>query len=277
MINRKGKHLTKQTALLLLLAISGACLATGCKKKEKLDASSIHTTAAETMATEPETEETSTAAEPESDAKESTKPAAPPVTVKKYTYTSGKVSIEYPSVLNLSNQAKTDAIDALLKENALSVLRAFDTDETRDAVDIKCQVLSAGRSRITVIYKGTVLSDGAAHPTNVFYSNTVDVQKAENLGFDKFADPYTMAGYVLSDDCLFPEAEFDDTTNALMACKNDYTLEEYTQMFRNSDFPFEGEFPSTFSYEFEGNIYFSIPVPHALGDYAIVMYAPDTK
>jgi len=276
MIKQREKHITKQTALILLLAVSGACLVTGCKKKEKINASSIHTTAAETMTAEPETEEQTTAMDLESEKEESAKPAAPNIATKKNTYTSGKVSIEYPSVINLSDEEKTDAIDTLLKENALSVIKAYGIDETKDSLEIQCQVLSTGRSRITVVYTGAALADGAPHPTNIFYSNTIDVQKAENLGFEKFADPYTMAGYVLSGDCQFPKAS-EELKAELMKIKNDCSLEDYTRMFQNADFPFEGDFPSSFSYEHEGNIYFSIPVPHALGDYAIVMYTPDTK
>ena len=36
-------------------------------------------------------------------------------------------------------------------------------------------------------------------------------------------------------------------------------------------------FPQAFSYENEGTIYISVPVSHAIGDFAIVSYTPDTK
>ena len=39
----------------------------------------------------------------------------------------------------------------------------------------------------------------------------------------------------------------------------------------------EGTFPQSFSYENQGDIYMVLPVSHALGDYAIVRYTPDTK
>ena len=35
--------------------------------------------------------------------------------------------------------------------------------------------------------------------------------------------------------------------------------------------------PDSFSYESEGDLYFSVPVPHALGDYVIVEYDVTTK
>ena len=56
-------------------------------------------------------------------------------------------------------------------------------------------------------------------------------------------------------------------------------IEYYTDIFENADFPFDAEnyWPSTFSYEKQGEIYFSIPVSHSLGDYAIVKFTPETK
>ena len=46
-------------------------------------------------------------------------------------------------------------------------------------------------------------ADGAAHPVNLFYSNTVDLKDNTNLGLGDFTDSYTMAGYVLSSDVTF--------------------------------------------------------------------------
>ena len=275
MIRRDYRHLTKKAAVLFLLALTGSCMITGCKKKEKINPATTHTTAAvETMAPETQSQKETTAAETTA---AETKPVSQNITAKKNTYSSGKVKIEYPSVVNMEDQEKAEKLDALMKENALAVLKAYEVDETKDSLDISCQVMSADRNRITVVYKGTGLADGAAHPTNIFYTNTVDVQKVSNIGLSKLADPYTMAGYVLSEDCQFPFAEGAELKETLMELKNEYTLEQYTAMFENADFPAGDTFPESFSYEHEGNIYFSIPVPHVAGDYAIVMFTPSNK
>ncbi len=287
----------KKAARLCLLAVAAAFLITGCKKDkhEKIDLSSTHTTAAETMAQETSAAETTAvettaaitldAAVENAANANSTKPsgsgsgAASVVTSLKTTvntYSSGRVSVQYPSV-TMDDSKKADAINALLKDNALSVIQASGVDEAEDSLQVTCKVLAADRSRITVTYTGVLSPRGAAFPTNLFYSNTVDVAKGSNLGLDYFADPNTLAKYVLSDDCVFPEAG-ETLKPELMKAKNDQTLEYYINLFRSADFPIEGQFlPSCFSYEHEGDIYFSIPVAHALGDYAIVAYTPDTK
>ena len=269
---------SRKGAALCVLALTTAALVSGCKKSpEKIDLSSTHTTVAETMApttkaeTQPETtvpETTEAAAGSGTEAKN--------ISTKTNTYSSGNVSIDYPNVINMEDTQQAAAIDELLKKNALSVLEAWEIQDTDDSLNINCQVLSADRNRITVVYTGTLAKKGASYPTNVMYSNTIDVSRVSNIGFDHFADPYTMAGYVLSGDCVFYNVN-DDVKAELMEIKNNTSLEAYTDMFTKADFPIEGSFPESFSYEHQGVIYFSIPVPHALGDYAIVMYAPDSK
>ena len=52
-----------------------------------------------------------------------------------------------------------------------------------------------------------------------------------------------------------------------------------TEVFNGADFPLASEnaWPESFSYESHGTICFSVPVPHALGDYVIVTFNPSTK
>lgn len=272
----------------LALAMTSSILVTGCKKdhREKIDLSNIQTTAAETMAPEtskapaaPETSAASggsTSGNSSDSGKGGSTSAVKKISTKINTYTSGSISIEYPSVTNLEDSSKAASIDTLLKENALSILDAYEVDGAQDTLSIKCSVLLADRSRITVTYTGTCMKKGAAYPVNIFYSNTVDVGKGTDIGFGRFADPYTMAGYVLSDDCEFYNVS-PELAAGLMEYKNGTSIETYTAMFNQADFPVRDTFPESFSYEHEGTIFFSIPVPHALGDYAIVKYTPDTK
>ena len=287
----KHRNTRRLAFAVLALTMAGAVLLTGCKKnrREKIDLSNIQTTAAETMA--PETSRAPSAA-PETSApldrstsgssgtdtgkKGGQASAVKNISTKINTYTSGKISIEYPSVANLDDSLKAASIDTLMKDNALSILKAYGLDGARDALTVKCKVLSADRSRITAVYTGTCTKKDAAFPVNIFYSNTIDVGKADNIGFGKFADPYTMAGYVLSEDCEFSDVS-PELAAKLMEYKNNTTIEAYTDLFNKADFPVRDTFPESFSYEQEGTIFFSIPVPHALGDYAIVKYTPDTK
>lgn len=265
----------RKMAAFCLLALTGAVMLGGCKKKEKINPASTHTTAAvETTEAEIE-EETEATVEVTTEAVKETE-AAKNITAKKNVYESGKVSIEYPTVVNVNDAAQAEALDKLLKENALAVIEGLGVDEVQHTLKVTCQVMHADRNQLTIVYKGTLDKGDFEGIKNVFYTSTVDVKRVKNLRLSKYADPYTMAGYVLSDDCIFPTAN-ETLAGKLKKEKNERTLEQYTTLFENADFSENGGFPESFSYEYEGNIYFSIPVSHEAGDYAIVMFAPDGK
>ena len=246
------------------------------KTPEKADLSTIHTEAPTEAPTEtlppatqaPETEES----------QENQEGAVSSVSASIETYTSGKVTIQYPVVDQMDDASKKDRINELLKANALSVIKANDIDEASDTLDIKCKVISADRKRLTATYTGLLTAKGAAHPVNMFYSNTVNLLQVQNLGLDDFTDAYTMAGYVLSDDVKFSGIS-SDVEAEVLSYRSSLDLDSLTAVFNSADFPLssESQWPESFSYENQGTIYFSLPVPHALGDYVLVAFNPTTK
>lgn len=284
----------------ILLAISISCILAlgGCSKKDKdrTDLTSTHTTAAqETMApstTALESKELETSQETHSDTdsgNETVKePAVSSVTTSMHTYTSGNIIIEYPTVSNLSQTSVQDKVNKLLKEHALEIIDAYSIDGTKDTLFVKCSIKGVDRRRVTAVYTGSYLAEGSAYPLNIFYTNTIDTVHGEDMELSDYADPYTLAGYVLSDDCQFYQVGHAAETE-IIKIKNDTDIDTYTAMFRRADFPYkEAEkqtgdteaaihFPEVFSYEEQGTIYVSIPVTHALGDYALIKYTPDTK
>ena len=122
------------------------------------------------------------------------------------------------------------------------------------------------------------MGDGAAHPVNLFYSNTVNLPQVQDLGFEDFTDAYTMAGYVLSDDVKFSGISAD-VEAAVLEYRSSLDIDTLTAVFDGADFPLSSgtAWPESFSYEKQGTIFFSMPVPHALGDYVIVSFDPSTK
>ncbi len=246
------------------------------KSPDKIDLSTIHTEASkETMApTAAPTAAPTTAAEksPEDAG------TASSVTATLDTYTSGKVSVQYPVVDKMDDADLQAKVNDLLKSNALAYIKANGIDESKDTLNVKCKVISVDRKRLTATYTGQLSAEGAAHPVNVFYSNTVNLPQASDLGFNDFTDAYTMAGYVLSDDVEFSGLSAEEA-KAVLEYRSTLTLESLTAAFDGADFPLsqEGTWPESFSYEKQGTICFSLAVPHALGDYVIVTFDPTTK
>ena len=276
----------KYTLAITLLTLSTACLATGCKKKhDKIDLSGSQASEG-TVQTAPAS---TTIAETESSSNITIEPgienaqsqgtsaggsaAVLSLSVQTDTYQNGNISIQYPVISDNSVKA---GINEHLKENALAILKAWEIDEARDTMNITCKILSATKNRITVRYDGSVMTDGGMHPTAVFYTNTVNLSSGSDIGLSYLADPATLASYVLSDDCTFPEADAETIAAAKTFLKEENPA-YYTSLFQNADFPYQGTFPECFSYEYEGSVYFSLPAPHALGDYILAAYTPENK
>lgn len=242
----------------------------------KADLSTIHTEAATEAPTQtlPPTTEAPTQTEAPT---ESSAPAAD-ITADIKTYTSGKVSIEYPVVDHMAESGKQAKVNDLLKSNAISVIKANGLDDTKDALSIKCKIVSLDHKRLTAVYTGTLTGDGAAHPVNLFYTNTVNLPQVQNMGLEDFTDAYTMAGYVLSNDVKFSGIT-SDMEDALKKYKDTLDISTLTGIFNSADFPLDSadKWPESFSYENQGTIYFSMPVPHALGDYVVISFNPPTK
>ena len=268
----------KQIALFAIFAMMAAVSITGCKKKETVDLTGIHTTEAETMA---ETMAPTTAAEIRVEIKEpeptgSDSSTALSVRAKIATEKNGHITIEYPILSNLRNTNTEDTVNALIKEHVLKLIDIYEINPEKDNVTIACDVLSLDRSNGIFAFKGSMKPEGAAYPTELYYTLTVDLAKGTLKGLSNYADPYTMAGYIISDDCIITKAVDETAAREYLSSLDIKTLWE---TLKNCDFNSQGSdgYPQSFSYEIQGVIYIIVPVPHALGDYVIVEFHPETK
>lgn len=281
----------KQHVLFAALAAAVALSASGCRSREKIDLDTLHTSEAETMAStetsggdkEKETEkaeEKETEKEAGKENGETQKGAdsssALSVRSKIATEKQGKTSIEYAVLSNLRDPKMEETVNALIKEKALQILTDYQIDPAADTLTVKCTVLSLDKNKAVLTYEGSLMVNGAAHPSDLFYTTTVDLNKGTLLGLSDYADAYTMAGYILSDDCVLKKPA--DAKEALEYLKSQ-DLNAMWDILKQCDFTAENTegFPQSFSYENQGIIYMAVPVPHALGDYVIVSYTPDTK
>lgn len=264
---------------ILIGAISAAVIIGGVaiglvlsRGPETSSLATIHTEAP----TETEPETSASAAEPETEPQ--TQEAADKVTAEIETYTNGSISIQYPVVKGMTDADQEARVNELLKSNALSVIEANGADESTDTISVQCTLVSVDSKRLTASYSGYLSSPGAAHPFNLFYTNTVNLLQAQDMGLGDFTDAYTMAGYVLSDDVVFEGLDADQE-KAVLEYRSTLDMDTLTAIFDQADFPLKAkdQWPESFSYEAQGSILFSLPVPHALGDYVIVSFDPTTK
>ena len=170
----------------------------------------------------------------------------------------------------------TEASTEAPAENKPQETKAPETEPS--TLSVSCEIISADPKRLTAVYTGELSIEGGAHPSRIFYTNTLNLNQMKDMGLNDFTDAYTMAGYVLSEDVRFPKLNAEETSAAL-EYRSTQSMEALTAVFENADFPLSGKetWPESFSYEKQGRIYFSLPVPHALGDYVIVEFDPATK
>lgn len=270
----------KKYCIMAALLIMAACSLAGCKNKEKEDLTGIHSTE-ETLETVRETMAETTAAaltetEAETTAAGSSASTALNVRSKIATEKNGKVTVEYPILSNLRDEKTTETVNSLIKENALRVVTANGLDPEKDNVTVECNIVSLDRSKAVMTFRGSMKADGAAYPVSLFYTMTVDLSKGTLLGLSDYADSYTMAGYMISDDCVITEAS-DKSAAKEYLCQQD--LDTLWQTLKKADFTSADPdiFPESFSYVNNGVIYMSVPVPHALGDYILVEFHPEAK
>ena len=287
--------------LLYLTILASPVISAGCKSKDTSDLKSIMTTEAN-GAMSP----TTTAAEgangamspttiaPTSDSKESTSLAETKsgktttadkkssskssVTENAQSYTKDKSKISYPKLSGIDSKIES-SVNKTISDNAKLALDSF-TSNAGSTAELKYNVKNQSRNRMSIVYTGTLKSGNESK--KIIFTNNINLDTGESIGLTDFADPLTIANYILSDD-----VELENATNSQAAgfaeYKKNLTVDTLKALLEDADFPLikkndvnEG-FPKLFSYESGGDIYISIPLSHELGDYVLVKYSPSTK
>lgn len=298
-IKSYGGKMKKLLLYLTILALP--VISAGCKSKDTSDLKSIMTTEAN-GAMSP----TTTAAEgangamspttiaPTSDSKESTSLAETKsgkattaekkssskssVTENAQSYSKDKSKISYPKLSGIDSKIES-SVNKAIEDNAKLALDSF-TSNAGSTAELKYNVKNQSRNRMSIVYTGTLKTGNESK--KIIFTNNINLDTGESIGLTDFADPLTIANYILSDD-----VELENATNTQAAGFTEYkknlTVDTLKALLEDADFPLikkndvnEG-FPKLFSYESGGDIFIAMPLSHELGDYVLVKYSPSTK
>ena len=298
-IKSYGGKMKKLLLYLTILALP--VISAGCKSKDTSDLKSIMTTEAN-GAMSP----TTTAAEgangamspttiaPTSDSKESTSLAETKsgkattaekkssskssVTENAQSYSKDKSKISYPKLSGIDSKIES-SVNKAIEDNAKLALDSF-TSNAGSTAELKYNVKNQSRNRMSIVYTGTLKTGNESK--KIIFTNNINLDTGESIGLTDFADPLTIANYILSDD-----VELENATNTQAAGFSEYkknlTVDTLKALLEDADFPLikkndvnEG-FPKLFSYESGGDIFIAMPLSHELGDYVLVKYSPSTK
>ena len=298
-IKSDGGKMKKLLLYLTILALP--VISAGCKSKDTSDLKSIMTTEANgamsptTTAVEGANGAMSpTTIAPTSDSKESTSLAETKsgktttaekkssskssVTENAQSYSKDKSKISYPKLSGINSKIES-SVNKAIEDNAKLALDSF-TSNAGSTAELKYNVKNQSRNRMSIVYTGTLKTGNESK--KIIFTNNINLDTGESIGLTDFADPLTIANYILSDD-----VELENATNSQAAgfaeYKKNLTVDTLKALLEDADFPLikkndvnEG-FPKLFSYESGGDIYISIPLSHELGDYVLVKYSPSTK
>ena len=286
--------------LLYLTILALPVISAGCKSKDTSDLKSIMTTEAN-GAMSP----TTTAAEgangamspttiaPTSDSKESSSAetksgkattaekkssSKSSVTENAQSYSKDKSKISYPKLNGIDSKIES-SVNKAIEDNAKLALDSF-TSNAGSTAELKYNVKNQSRNRMSIVYTGTLKTGNESK--KIIFTNNINLDTGESIGLTDFADPLTIANYILSDD-----VELENATNTQAAgfaeYKKNLTVDTLKALLEDADFPLikkndvnEG-FPKLFSYESGGDIFIAMPLSHELGDYVLVKYSPSTK
>ena len=298
-IKSDGGKMKKLLLYLTILALP--VIIAGCKSKDTSDLKSIMTTEANgamsptTTAVEGANGAMSpTTIAPTSDSKESTSLAETKsgktttaekkssskssVTENAQSYSKDKSKISYPKLNGIDSKIES-SVNKAIEDNARLALDSF-TSNAGSTAELKYNVKNQSRNRMSIVYTGTLKTGNESK--KIIFTNNINLDTGASIGLTDFADPLTIANYILSDD-----VELENATNTQAAgfaeYKKNLTVDTLKALLEDADFPLikkndvnEG-FPKLFSYESGGDIYISIPLSHELGDYVLVKYSPSTK
>lgn len=298
-IKSYGGKMKKLLLYLTILALP--VIISGCKSKDTSDLKSIMTTEANgamspttavaegangamsptTIAPTSDSKESTSLAETKSgkttttDKKSSSKSS---VTENAQSYSKDKSKISYPKLSGIDSKIES-SVNKAIEDNAKLALDSF-TSNAGSTAELKYNVKNQSRNRMSIVYTGTLKSGNESK--KIIFTNNINLDTGESIGLTDFADPLTIANYILSDD-----VELENATNSQAAgfaeYKKNLTVDTLKALLEDADFPLikkndvnEG-FPKLFSYESGGDIFISIPLSHELGDYVLVKYSPSTK
>ncbi len=298
-IKSDGGKMKKLLLYLTILALP--VISAGCKSKDTSDLKSIMTTEANgamsptttaadgangamsptTIAPTSDSKESSSLAEKKSDkttTAEKKSSSKSSVTENAQSYSKDKSKISYPKLSGINSKIES-SVNKAIEDNAKLALDSF-ASSAGSTVELKYNVKNQSRNRMSIVYTGTLKTGNESK--KIIFTNNINLDTGESIGLIDFADPLTIANYILSDD-----VELENATNSQAAGFTEYkktlTVDTLKALLEDADFPLikkndvnEG-FPKLFSYESGGDIFIAIPLSHELGDYVLVKYSPSTK
>lgn len=183
---------------------------------------------------------------------------------KKSAFKENKIDISYPQISN-SNSELSNSINEKIKECALSVLN-FYSNETDDlSVKINYTLELINNKIVSICFKGMTYTETAAYPKNVFYTINIDAEIGERLYAKDLLETNMSLIEIIKKNARF----INNDINKELISEVKKEIQNYDSSDMLTDIRESGLTDNQiYVYLTQDSIGISIPVLHALGDYA---------
>lgn len=193
------------------------------------------------------------------------------------------ISITYPILKNIGTPEIEAKVNEQLKQDALRVLEFYNVNAESDTMNIMSEISGIEEEWISVIYTGEYMSQGAAHPELIFYSSNINLTTGEHIQINEIMSISELIELIAKSKSyeIIMMEENEALEKDLKKFIEELGEEEWKVLLEKADFGNSSydSYPECFTYrqQEKGDIvhlYIAIPVPYALGNYAILKILP---
>ena len=195
---------------------------------------------------------------------------------EKTTYTKNNISINYPVLLGMTDDAVAQWANDELYKDACSIIDLYEVDLDKDTLTVDYEVSVIYRSEFSLVYTGTLVRGGGnGEAIKIRLSDDLDLSEKKHVRLSDRLSAAKLSKAVLeTGEYTILSKNFDEATLKEYLTKQPESF--YTDLLSSADFG-GSEAPSGFSYNSMGNVAIIIPVPHMFGDYAEISIKQQTK
>lgn len=192
-------------------------------------------------------------------------------------YNKDNIHIKYPQLNGLSDEQKQTTLNEFIKNDILDsqvndIYENGIVDKTMPlSLDLDYRVMLSTPDLLSIAFEGSSYIEGGAHPNNMIYGLTLDLQNQKKLYLSNFTD--------ISMDLINKIKNAKSVTNHSLGEVDDETVQESLKTAFNNDLETLGagfiiwslEHNSQSNFYVTGeSLFICLDVAHVLGDYAAI-------
>ena len=189
-------------------------------------------------------------------------------TVASEVYSKDGISIEYPQLSGLNNDAEK-SWNALIKD---TVLNDVETLAPEDKYEIKYEIKTRNDNFISILASGYSFNEEESYPYNFLYTYNIEIPKGNSRRLDSTGRVHECAekifngqGYSLENDV------FEDSFKEFIS-QNYTSADDIAKVLSDYDFnKGVSDIPQGFSYYDDEKLVVCMQVPHEVGDYVKII------